>query len=109
MGAQNTVILAGAVQNFGNAWAETLKTWIGAGLMIALGAIVIIHAVRKMSIKAAIGGLIGLVICWSIYANRTSIASMFDSEYTDHPGAPAPAQGAHRLPAELPVVFTGRL
>ncbi|MFD9129936.1 hypothetical protein, partial [Kitasatospora sp. NPDC059571] len=73
MGAQ-TVVLAGAVQNFGNAWAERLKTWIGAGLMIALGAIVTIHAIRKMSIKAAIGGLIGLVICWSIYANRTSIA-----------------------------------
>jgi len=109
MGVQNGVMLAGSVENFGNQWAHTLKGWVTAGLLIALALIVIQQAIRKMSVKAAIGGVIGLVICWSIFMGRETIASMFESEYTDHPNAPVPAQGAHELPKELPVVFAGRL
>ena len=108
MGAQTDMMLAGAVQNFGNSWSNTLLTWVTNGLMIALGAILIIHAIRKMSIKAAIGGAIGLVICWSIFSGRYSIANMFQSEYKD-PGTQATTPGSFQGARELPAVFTGRL
>jgi hypothetical protein len=110
MASQNTVALAGAVQNWGNSWSTTLLTWVTNGLMIALAGILIVHAIRKMSIKSAIGGAIGLVICWSIFSGRYSIADMFQSEYKD-PGSntapiPGQVQGMRELPA---VAFQGRL
>ncbi|MQS17526.1 hypothetical protein F7Q99_36410 [Streptomyces kaniharaensis] len=110
MAAHDTV-LAGAVQNFGNSWSTTLLDWVANGLMIALGAILIIHAIRKMSIKSAIGGAVGLVICWSIFAGRFVISDMFQTEYKD-PGKNSvqipgdPNIGAPPLPT---VAFQGRL
>ncbi|WP_331731650.1 hypothetical protein [Kitasatospora sp. NBC_01300] len=105
----NNVMLAGAVQNFGNSWARTLLDWVASGLMIALTAIVIVHAIRKMSIKAAIGGAIGLVICWSLFTGRYSISMLFENEYSENrPVTTAPIQGAGELQRELPVALTGQ-
>ncbi|MFG2845944.1 hypothetical protein ACGF12_22660 [Kitasatospora sp. NPDC048296] len=103
--------LAGPLQNFGNSWASTLMGWVASGLMIGLTAIVITHAVRKMSIKAAIGGAIGLVICWSLFANRIAFSDMFKTEVQENkPASTAPIQGAGELPREVPTgAFTGQL
>ncbi|MET9396137.1 hypothetical protein [Kitasatospora sp. NPDC002965] len=103
--------LAGPLQNFGNSWATTLVGWVASGLMIGMTAIVIVHAVRKMSIKAAIGGVLGLVICWSLFANRLSFSDIFKDEIQEtKPAGTAPYQGAGELPREVPGgVFTGQL
>lgn len=107
---KTTTMLAGPVQNFGNSWANTLIDWTAAGLMIGLTAIVSVQAVRKMSIKAAIGGAIGLVICWSLFTGRYSISDIFHSEYNENKAPSVPkVQGAGPLPRELPVAFTSRL
>ncbi|MFD9685241.1 hypothetical protein ACFXPX_05070 [Kitasatospora sp. NPDC059146] len=105
----NHVMLAGSIQNFGNSWAKTLLDWVASGLMIALTAIVITHAIRKMSIKAAIGGALGLVICWSLFTGRYSLSMLFESEYNEtRPATTAPLQGAGELQRELPVTLTGQ-
>ncbi|WP_033354846.1 hypothetical protein [Kitasatospora aureofaciens] len=96
MAAHDTVVLAGALQNFGNTWINTGLDWVTNGLVVVLGGILIIHVVRKMSIKSAIGGVIGLVICWSIFAGRFSIAEMFQSEYKDPGEDVGPDPGHHR-------------
>ncbi|MFF4343188.1 hypothetical protein ACFY00_25075 [Kitasatospora sp. NPDC001540] len=103
--------LAGPLQNFGNSWATTLMGWVATGLMIGMTAIVIIHAIRKMSIKAAIGGAIGLVVVWGIFANRISFSDMFRDEVTETRNtSTVPYQGAGELPRELSAdVFTGQL
>jgi hypothetical protein len=103
--------LAGPLQNFGNSWATTLMGWVASGLMIGLTAIVIVHAVRKMSIKSAIGGAIGLVIVWSLFANRLSFSDLFRTEVNENKTpATAPYQGAGQLSRELPSgAFTGQL
>ncbi|MFE0462283.1 hypothetical protein ACFW1A_23825 [Kitasatospora sp. NPDC058965] len=104
----NDVMLSGAIQNFGNSWAKTLLDWVASGLMIALTAIVIVHAIRKMSIKAAIGGAIGLVICWSLFTGRYSISMLFQDEYSQtRPETTAPIQGAGQVQRELPITLTG--
>ncbi|MEV4559047.1 hypothetical protein AB0K51_18945 [Kitasatospora sp. NPDC049285] len=106
----NTTTLAGPIQNFGNSWANTLLDWTAAGLMIALTGIVIIYAIRKMSVKAAIGGAIGLVICWSLFTGRYTISNIFQTEYSENKAPSVPkVQGAGQLPRELPVAFTGQL
>ncbi|MFJ9461050.1 hypothetical protein ACIRST_39025 [Kitasatospora sp. NPDC101447] len=102
-----TTQLAGPIQNFGNAWATTLLDWVASGLMIALTVIVITHAIRKMSIKSAIGGAIGLVICWSLFAGRYSLSDLFRNEYSENkPATTAPLQGAGPLQDELPITFS---
>ncbi|MEV7123709.1 hypothetical protein [Kitasatospora griseola] len=103
--------LAGPLQNFGNSWATTLMGWVATGLMIGLTAIVIVHAVRKMSIKSAIGGAIGLVIVWSLFANRLSFSDLFRDEVKENKTTTTvPYQGGGELPRELPSsVFSGQL
>ncbi|MER5352586.1 hypothetical protein ABT093_19915 [Kitasatospora sp. NPDC002551] len=103
--------LAGPLQNIGNSWATTLVGWVASGLMIGLTSIVVVHAMRKMSIKAAIGGVIGLVICWSLFDNRISFSNIFRDEVQEtKPAVPAPYLGAGELPREVPGgVFTGQL
>ncbi len=108
MGPTNNVMLAGAFKNMGDSWVTTLLDWTAKGLMIALVLICLVQVVRKMSIKAGIGAVIGLVICWAIFSGRYQLSSMFGSEFKD-PGtqqtSPIDLQGA---PA-LPKVFTGQL
>ncbi|MFD0260998.1 hypothetical protein ACFVH7_22375 [Kitasatospora indigofera] len=105
-----TMMLAGPVQNFGNSWAKTLLDWVASGLMITLTAIVILQAVRKMSIKAAIGGAIGLVIAWSLFVGRYTISDLFGSEYREtRTPTTAPIQGAGPLQRELPIAVSGEL
>ncbi|WP_030274507.1 hypothetical protein [Streptomyces sp. NRRL B-24484] len=103
------VMLAGAFKNFGDYWATALVDWTAKLLIAALTGILILQAIRRMSIKAAIGGAIGLVLCLAIFSGRYSIEQMFNSEFKN-PGqqsntTPTDFQGAPRMPA----VFQGRL
>lgn len=74
------VQLAGKLADLGNSWLTTLGTWGDKGLQVALVAIVVVTVVRKVSLKAGIGALIGLVVALGIYNSRTSLANLFEDE-----------------------------
>ncbi|WP_433573721.1 hypothetical protein [Streptomyces sp. CA-251247] len=82
--------VAGKATDLGNAWLNTLGTWGDKALQVALVAIVVITVVRKVSLKAGIGALIGLVIALGIYNSRGSLANIFEDEVNN----PATGHGA---------------
>ncbi len=105
MGSNSQVMLAGAFKTMGDTWLATLSDWTGKFLMVALVSICCVQVVRKMSIKAGIGAVIGLVICWALFTGRLQLSSMFNTEFTGGTtGAAAPQDVV-----ELPQVFKGRL
>ncbi len=101
----NDVMLAGAIVNIGNTWATILDTWVSAFLMIALVLVCLVQVVRKMSIKAGLGAIIGLVLCWSLFTGRIQLSNLFNTEFKD-PGA---ASTFVTGPADLPPAFQGQL
>ncbi|MET7621955.1 hypothetical protein [Streptomyces sp. NPDC005408] len=74
------VQLAGKLADLGNSWLTTLGTWGDKGLQVSLVAIVVITVVRKVSLKAGIGALIGLVVALGIYNSRGTLANLFEDE-----------------------------
>ncbi|MFD9872663.1 hypothetical protein [[Kitasatospora] papulosa] len=75
-----SLILAGRLDALGDSWLGTLEDWGDKGLKVALIAIVVITVVRKVSLKAGIGALIGLVLALGIYNSRNSLANIFEDE-----------------------------
>ncbi|MEV6781958.1 hypothetical protein [Streptomyces sp. NPDC051098] len=82
--------IAGQFTDLGNSWLNTLGSWGDKALQVALVAIVVITVVRKVSLKAGIGALIGLVIALGIYNSRGSLADKFEDEVNN----PASGHGA---------------
>ncbi|MFD9223516.1 hypothetical protein ACFWDI_26750 [Streptomyces sp. NPDC060064] len=82
------VQLAGKLADLGDSWLTTLGPWGDKGLQVALVAIVVITVVRKVSLKAGIGALIGLVVALGIYNSRGTLANLFEDEVNN------PAKGA---------------
>ncbi|MCX4515926.1 hypothetical protein OHA27_38065 [Streptomyces sp. NBC_01619] len=82
------VQLAGKLDQLGDSWLATLGDWGDKGLNVALIGIVVITVVRKVSLKAGIGALIGLVLALGIYNSRTTLADLFEDEVRN------PATGA---------------
>lgn len=83
-----TTPLAGKLADLGDSWLSTLGDWGDKGLQVALVAIVVVTVVRKVSLKAGIGALIGLVLALGIYNSRTDLANLFEDEVNN------PANGA---------------
>lgn len=86
----NQVPLAGELDQLGDAWLGTVGDWGDKGLKVALIAIVVITVVRKVSLKAGIGALIGLVLALGIYNSREDLADLFEDE-VNNPASGAPA------------------
>ena len=102
------VQLAGKLADLGNSWLTTLGTWGDKGLQVSLVAIVVITVVRKVSLKAGIGALIGLVVALGIYNSRGTLATLFEDEVNN----PATGAGAATVvvspqPHQLPDVPGG--
>ncbi|KQZ17723.1 hypothetical protein ASD51_31290 [Streptomyces sp. Root55] len=83
-------MLAGRLDALGDSWLGTLEDWGDKGLKVALIAIVVITVVRKVSLKAGIGALIGLVLALGIYNSRNSLANIFEDE-VNNPANTQPA------------------
>jgi len=85
-----SLILAGRLDALGDSWLGTLEDWGDKGLKVALIAIVVITVVRKVSLKAGIGALIGLGLALGIYNSRNSLANIFEDE-VNNPANTQPA------------------
>lgn len=85
-----SLVLAGKLDALGDSWLGTLEDWGDQGLKVALIAIVVITIVRKVSLKAGIGALIGLVLALGIYNSRNSLANIFEDE-VNNPANTQPA------------------
>ncbi|MFJ8769563.1 hypothetical protein [Streptomyces clavifer] len=85
-----SLVLAGRLDALGDSWLGTLEDWGDKGLKVALIAIVVITVVRKVSLKAGIGALIGLVLALGIYNSRDSLANIFEDE-VNNPANTQPA------------------
>lgn len=83
-------MLAGKLDSLGDSWLGTLEDWGDKGLKVALIAIVVITVVRKVSLKAGIGALIGLVLALGIYNSRNALANIFEDE-VNNPANSQPA------------------
>jgi hypothetical protein len=104
------VQLAGKLADLGNSWLSTLGTWGDKGLQVGLTAIVVITFVRKVSLKAGIGALIGMVLALGLYNSRDSLTNLFQDEVNN----PAKSAGAVTVvvspqPDRLPGVAGGVL
>jgi len=104
------VELAGKLADLGNSWLSTLGTWGDKGLQVGLTAIVVITVVRKVSLKAGIGALLGMVLALGLYNSRDSLANYFQDEVDN----PAKSSGAVTVvvspqPGRLPGVHGGVL
>jgi len=78
------VQLAGKLADLGNSWLSTLGTWGDKGLQVGLTAIVVITVVRKVSLKAGIGALLGMVLALGLYNSRDSLAGYFKDEVVNY-------------------------
>ncbi|MER5556175.1 hypothetical protein ABT001_31665 [Streptomyces sp. NPDC002793] len=99
-----SLVLAGKLDSLGDSWLGTLEDWGDKGLKVALIAIVVITVVRKVSLKAGIGALIGLVLALGIYNSRDSLASIFEDE-VNNPANSQPAAvvvTTEQTPAPVP-------
>ncbi|MFJ5877394.1 hypothetical protein [Streptomyces sp. S1] len=99
----NAVVLAGTFQDIGNHLFGMGEGWSERALKLFLIVAVLVTIVAKMSMKAAIGSVLGLVICLGIYNARTELSNAFKDEVTKV-NSPNPAGSPQSAPAP-----TGRL
>ena len=104
------VQMAGKLADLGNSWLGTLGTWGDKGLQVGLTAIVVVTIVRKVSLKAGIGALIGMVLALGLYNSRDTLANLFQDEVNN----PAKSAGSITVvvspqPDRLPGVAGGVL
>ncbi|MGW2748447.1 hypothetical protein [Streptomyces sp. NPDC001450] len=83
------LILAAELDDIGNHLLTVGNGWAEKSLKLALLTIVVGTVIKKLSIKAGIGTLIGLVIANGIYGARTDISDAVTDEVTHVKGAPA--------------------
>ncbi|MDF3141484.1 MULTISPECIES: hypothetical protein [unclassified Streptomyces] len=84
-----SVILAGEFEDIGDHLLNVGNGWAEGSLKFGLLAIVVVTIIKKFSMKAGIGALIGLVIANGIYNGRTDISDAVTDEVTNIKGAPA--------------------
>ncbi|KUM97381.1 hypothetical protein AQI95_41935 [Streptomyces yokosukanensis] len=82
------VFLAGEFANIGDHLLAVGTGWADKSLKLGLLAIVVATVVKKFSMKAGIGALIGLIIAYGIYNGRTNISNAVTDEVTNIKGAP---------------------
>ncbi|MFF3313372.1 hypothetical protein [Streptomyces sp. NPDC002952] len=83
-------VLAGPLADLGDSLIATLTRWGSNGLEAALVLIVVSTLVTRVSLKAGIGALIGLVVALGIYHSRFDLADLFEDE-VKNPAKSAPA------------------
>lgn len=76
----SSVMLAGEFKVLGDSFIGTLAGWTENGIKVALAAIVLITIARKLSMKAAIGALLAMVIALAIYAAQDTLSGKFTDE-----------------------------
>jgi hypothetical protein len=104
------VELAGKLADLGNSWLSTLGTWGDKGLQVGLTAIVVITVVRKVSLKAGIGALLGMVLALGLYNSRDNLANYFQDEVVNYnKSAPSVTVVVSPQPERLPGVPGGVL
>ncbi|GGO59086.1 hypothetical protein [Streptomyces lasiicapitis] len=84
----NTTTLAAEFSDIGDNLFDVGTSWATQGLKLGLLAIVVITIIRKFSLKAGIGALIGLVVATGIYNGRNDLSEAFTNELLSV-GAPA--------------------
>ncbi|MFE5029877.1 hypothetical protein ACFRAO_42995 [Streptomyces sp. NPDC056656] len=87
MNTLNSVVLAGEFKDVGDHLISMGNSWADGSLKLALVIIVVTTIVKKFSVKAGIGALIGLVICNGIYSGRSDLSDFFTNEITSIKGA----------------------
>ncbi|MEV6574870.1 hypothetical protein [Streptomyces sp. NPDC051577] len=75
-----SVMLAGEFKDLGDSFIGTLAGWTDNGIKVALAAIVLITIARKLSMKAAIGALLAMVIALAIYAAQDDLSGKVTDE-----------------------------
>ncbi|MGW9452443.1 hypothetical protein [Streptomyces sp. NPDC055632] len=82
MDPQTNVVLAGAFEQIGTHLFGMGEGWADRALKLFLLIAVLVTIITKMSMKAAIGVVLGFVICLGIYNARTELADAFKNEVT---------------------------
>lgn len=84
----HSMVMAGALADLGNSWIDMLQNWVTKGLPVVLLLIVVVYALQRFSLKAAIGALILMVIALGIYMARNTLAGMVQDEVDNPKSAP---------------------
>ncbi|MDQ0605767.1 hypothetical protein QF037_010200 [Streptomyces canus] len=94
-------MLAGKLDDLGDAWITMFQDWATKGLQAGLLVLVVVIMIQKFSLKAGIGALLLMIVALGLYNSRDSLADMFEDEVNN------PSQGAPPVPgtarSELPV------
>ncbi|MFD5814701.1 hypothetical protein [Streptomyces sp. NPDC127038] len=84
----HSLLMAGALRDLGNSWIDMLQNWVTRGLPVVLLTIVVVYALQRFSLKAAIGALLLMVIALGIYMARNTLAGMVQDEVDNPKSAP---------------------
>ncbi|MGI5143271.1 MULTISPECIES: hypothetical protein [unclassified Streptomyces] len=85
-------MLAGQLNDLGNAWITMFKDWATKGLQAGLVVLVVVVMIQRFSLKAGIGALLLMVIALGLYNARNDLANMFTDEVKN------PSKGAPITP-----------
>ncbi|MEU6621951.1 hypothetical protein ABZ926_14420 [Streptomyces litmocidini] len=77
-----SVVLATPIKEIGDHMLSLSGEWGEKALMVVILVSVVIAVGSKMSVKAGIGALLGLVVCVGIYQSRDELADAFKEEIT---------------------------
>ncbi|GAA3044346.1 hypothetical protein GCM10017562_01640 [Streptomyces roseofulvus] len=86
------VVLAVPIQDIGDHLLTLSGSWAEKALMVVILFSVVIAVATKMSLKAGIGALLGLIICVGLYQSKDALSEAFKEEITNvGTSNPAPA------------------
>ncbi|MFJ7209661.1 hypothetical protein ACIQWR_39785 [Streptomyces sp. NPDC098789] len=100
-----TVVLAGKLDTLGDSLIKTVTDWGGVALVAALIMLVLVTIARQMSMKAAIGAVLAMVIALGIYKAREGLSDSVSDEINH----PANGAGAVVVVVDAPRPGTGSL
>lgn len=90
MNTVHSFMLAGQLNDLGDAWIGMFKEWATKGLQAGLVCLVVVIMIQKFSLKAGIGALLLMIIALGLYDSREDLADMFTDE-VKNPSTGAPA------------------
>ncbi|MER7982424.1 hypothetical protein [Streptomyces sp. NPDC095817] len=108
MKSVDSMVMAGALADLGNSWIDMLQNWVTKGLPVVLLLIVVVYALQRFSLKAAIGALILMVFALGIYMARNTLAGMVQDE-VDHPKSAPVSVVQPWSPVPVPPAGAGRV
>lgn len=92
------LMLAGQLDVLGDSLIKTVTDWGSTGLVAMLIVLVLVTIGRQMSMKAAIGALLAMILALGIYKARNTLSDMVSDE-VNHP---ASSSGAVVVVIDLP-------